>query len=172
MGVATKLAKYLKTKHISFTLLKHDYSEGTFNTARAANIDEASLAKGVLLRDEDFHYILCILPAGNKILRGTLNTLLDRRLEMVPEDELIDIFKDCAQGAIPALGEAYGVDVIWDDALALTNEIYLEAGDHHHLIRLGQPEFTQLMAGKLHDHFSIPRPQHSKNLRQQLRHRH
>ena len=154
MGVAATVEKYLKAKRINFTLLEHEYCEGTYNTARVARIDDQCLAKGVLLRDEDFHYTLCVLPTRNKILRHTLNQIFDRHMELVDEEELAAIFKDCAEGAIPALGEAYGLDVIWDEKLLGVEEIYIEAGDHRHLIRLKQPDFALLMSNKLYDNFS------------------
>ncbi len=162
MGVATTLEEYLKAKKVEFTLLEHDYSLGSFNTARVAKIDELCLAKAVLLRDEDLHYTLCVLPTRNKILRHTLNDILDRHLEFVDEEDLFEVFKDCDTGAVPALGEAYGLDVIWDDDLLQVEEVYIEAGDHRHLIRLRQSDFAQLMHGKLHDHFSADRKRESK----------
>ena len=162
MGVAATVEKYLKAKQVDFTLLEHDYCEGTYNTARVARIDDHCLAKGVLLRDEDFHYTLCVLPTRNKILRHTLNQIFDRRMELVEEEELAEIFKDCAEGAIPALGQAYGLDVIWDEELMGVEEIYIEAGDHRHLIRLKQPDFAHLMGNKHRDHFSAERSHHTK----------
>ncbi|MGM8228700.1 aminoacyl-tRNA deacylase [Cellvibrio sp. ARAG 10.3] len=157
MGVAASVETYLKTKGVNFTLLEHEYSEGSFNTARIAHIDETSLAKAVLVRDEDFHYTLCVLPSRNKILRHTLNQIFDRHMELVDEDELHEIFRDCAAGAVPALGEAYGLDVIWDDELMQAPMVFIEAGDHRHLICLEQSQFSTLMQDKLHDHFSTER---------------
>lgn len=157
MGVATTLEKFLKDKHVPFTLVEHDYAEGSYNTAKAAKIDDRSLVKAVLLRDEDFHYWLCALPTHNKILRHTLNQLFDRHLELVDEEELQKIFADCAPGAVPALGKAYGLDVIWDEELLNQPELYIEAGDHLHLIKLPTEVFTHLMDNAMHDHFSADR---------------
>jgi Ala-tRNA(Pro) deacylase len=157
MGVAATVEKYLKAKQINFTLLEHDFCVGSYNTALAARIDDHCLAKGVLLRDEDFHYTLCVLPTRNKILRHTLNQIFDRHMVLVEEEELAEIFKDCEERAIPALGDAYGLDVIWDEELMGVKEIYIEAGDHRHLIRLMQPDFVHLMQAHLRDHFSTDR---------------
>lgn len=157
MGVATTLEKFLKDKHVPFTLIEHEYAEGSYNTAKAANIDDHCLAKAVLLRDEDFHYTLCVLPTHNKILRHTLNQIFDRHLELVDEEELQKIFADCAPGAIPALGNAYGLDVIWDEELLDQQELYIEAGDHIHLIKIPTAIFADLLANAMHDHFSIDR---------------
>jgi Ala-tRNA(Pro) deacylase len=160
MGVARNIEKYLHHHHIAYSLLEHEYTEGSFNTARAANIDNHSLAKGVLLRDEDFHYTLCVLPSSHKILRHTLNQIFDRHMHLVEEDELIQFFKDCETGAIPVLGSAYGIDVICDDELMENDMIYMEAGDHRHLICIQQSEFFKLMQNTLHDHFSASRNRH------------
>lgn len=157
MGVAARVEKYLISRGVEFTLLEHAYCEGSFNTARVAKIDDHRLAKAVLLRDEDLHYTLCILPSHNKILRHTLNQILDRHMELVEEDELYDVFMDCAEGAVPALGEAYGLDIICEEELLLSPEIYIEAGDHCHLIRLDRHQFLSLMSNKLQDHFSAAR---------------
>ena len=170
MGVAATVENYLKAKQINFTLLEHAYCVGSYNTARIARIDDHCLVKGVLLRDEDFHYTLCVLPTRNKILRHTLNQIFDRHMELVDEEELAQIFKDCEEGAVPALGGAYGLDVIWDEELMGVEELYIEAGDHRHLIRLQQPDFIQLMQDHLHDHFSADRHRHSALPKKYIRH--
>ena len=160
MGVATNIEKYLQNNQIEYSLLEHAYAEGSFNTARIAQIDNRCLAKGVLLRDEDFHYTLCVLPSSHKILRHTLNQIFDRHMHLVEEDELVQFFKDCEAGAVPIVGRAYGIDVIWDDELITNEVIYMEAGDHRHLICINQNEFFKLMENTLHDHFSASRNRH------------
>src|SRR5690606_9732626 len=164
MGVAASVEKYLKTKGVEFSLIEHDYAEGSYNTARVAKIDDLSLAKAVLLRDEDFHYTLCILPSRNKILRHTLNQIFDRHMELVEEEDLYDVFIDCAAGAIPALGEAYVLDVNCYEELLRAAEIYIEASDHRHMIRLNNQQILALMQTKIMEQFS---PERAK-LRRQL----
>src|SRR5690606_11917704 len=141
MGVAARVEKLLNSKGVTFTLLEHAYCEGSFNTARVAKIADHSLATAVLLRDEDFHYTLCVLPSHNKILRYTLNQIFDRHMQMVEEDELYGVFNDCVAGAVPALGEAYGLDVICEEELLQNAEVFIKAGDHRHLIRLESSQF-------------------------------
>jgi len=160
MGVARNIEKYLKHNHIEYSLLVHAYAEGSFNIARVAQIDNKCLAKGVLLRDEDFHYTLCVLPSSHKILRHTLNQIFDRHMHLVEEDELLQFFKDCEAGAVPVFGKAYGLDVIWDDDLMNNEMIYMEAGDHRHLICIKHDEFHKFMHNTLHDHFSASRNRH------------
>jgi len=161
MGVAATLEKFLKEKQVPFTLLEHQYAEGSFNTAKVANIDDNCLVKAVLLRDEDFHFMLCALPSHNKILRHTLNQIFDRHLELADEEDLQKVFMDCAPGAVPALGTAYGIDVIWDDDLLSQPELYIEAGDHIHLIKIPSTSFAEILTNAMHEKFSADRKRHT-----------
>ena len=48
-------------------------------------------------------------------------------------------FTDCAHGAVPAIGECYGLDVIVDETIDKQPEIYFEGGDHTTLVRMTRP---------------------------------
>ena len=158
MGISITLKNYLNTQQIKFELIEHDYCEGSYNTVRSAHIDSLKLAKGVVFRDEDRHYTMCVLPAQNKVRRLTLNQIFDRHLVLAAEEELEYLFSDCQLGAIPALGQAYGMSVIWDDELLKAKDIYIEAGDHLHLIHIHRDQFCKLMSDTMHDHFSRMKP--------------
>ena len=154
MGVAATLQHYLTNEAIHFRLVKHPYSEGSYNTAHVANIPLKSLAKAVLFRDEDFNYTLAVVPACNKVLRYTFNQIFDRHMELASEEELDILFSDCIVGAVPPVGKAYNLNVIWDEELAESDIIWIEAGDHEHLIELDSANFRTLMDDAMHDHFS------------------
>ncbi|NIB40093.1 YbaK/EbsC family protein [Pseudomaricurvus alkylphenolicus] len=157
MGVAITLENYLNTKAVDYDILEHKYSEGSYNTALCARVPAERLVKGVVFRDEDLHYTMAVLPASHRVLRHTLNQIMDRRLELADEEELEDIFFDCERGAIPCLGQAYGINVIWDDGLAQGNEVWLEAGDHEHLIHFRGSDFKRLMQDFMHERISCDR---------------
>lgn len=154
MGIASNLAQFFSRKGVPFDLIPHQYTEGSVNTANIAHIPANQLAKAVVFRDEDMYYTVAVLPASYKVKRHTLNQIFDRHLELAGEDELEVLFEDCAPGAIPILGQAYGLRVIWDDALSELNEVYMEAGDHVHLIKVKRDDFLQLMGDTLHERFS------------------
>ena len=60
-------------------------------------------------------------------------------------------FQDCDVGAVPALSNAYGLDVIWDEQLTNASEIYIEAGDHENLIHMHGDAFCKLMEDLPHN---------------------
>ncbi|BFM17681.1 YbaK/EbsC family protein [Maricurvus nonylphenolicus] len=155
MGIAVTLENYLKTKSVAYDVVEHRYSEGSFNTAVAARVPCQQLLKGVVFRDEDLHYTMAILPASHRVRRHTLNQIFDRRMELADEEELEDLFHDCEKGAIPCLGQAYGMNVIWDDDIEQSPEFFLEAGDHQHLIHMAKPDLDKLIASSMHDKIAI-----------------
>ncbi len=154
MSVARSLQHYLDDIGIQYRLVAHPYSEGSMETAMAAHIPRTQLAKAVLFRDEDFHYTLAVLPSSHKVKRHTINEIFDRHFEMASEEELDDLFPDCCHGAVPPIGQAYQVDVVWDQALLNNEQVFIEAGDHEHLICLEKNEFARLMADAMCDEFS------------------
>ena len=86
-----------------------------------------------------------------------VNEELNRNLVLACEEEFKALFEDCEVGAVPALGEAYGINVIWDDDLQYTADIYIEAGDHEHLIWLERRDFKKLMSSLPHSIISKDR---------------
>ena len=149
MAIAKTLIKYLEDRGINYELVEHPHSATAVESAHAAHLPAHQVAKAVVLRDDE-GYVLSVLPANHSLEVSWVNTELGRRLEMAQEEEFIQLFDDCEVGAVPALGEAYGIDVIWDDELQYTADIYIEAGDHEHLIWLERRDFQKLMLSLPH----------------------
>ena len=149
MAIAKTLIKYLKERGIDYDLVAHDHTATAEASAHAAHVPAHQVAKAVVLRD-DAGYVISVLPANHSLEINWVNDELGRSLEMACEDEFKKLFGDCETGAVPALGEAYGLKVIWDDELAYTADIYIEAGDHEHLIWLERRDFKKLMSGLPH----------------------
>jgi Ala-tRNA(Pro) deacylase len=79
--------------------------------------------------------------------------LTHRSLDFATEDEAVALFQDCERGAMPALAPAYGLEAVVDEHLDHEEEVWLEAGDHQHLIHMSGPQFKELMAGARHGCF-------------------
>ena len=149
MATAKTLINYLKERGIDYELIAHDHTATAEASAHAAHVPAHQVAKAVVLRD-DSGYVISVLPANHSLEIDWVNDELNRKLELACEDEFKKLFGDCETGAVPALGEAYGLKVIWDDELAYTADIYIEAGDHEHLIWLERRDFKKLMSGLPH----------------------
>lgn len=149
MAIATTLKSYLKTRNIDYDVVGHSPSATTLESAHSAHVPGDQVAKAVVLGDKD-GYVVAVVPSTNRVDFSWVREALGRNLELAREDELATLFKDCDLGAVPALSEAYGLEVVWDDQLHGHADIYIEAGDHEHLIHIRGAAFDELMSGKPH----------------------
>ena len=144
MAIATTLKAYLDDHHVEYDVVNHIHSETALESAHSAHVPGHQVAKAVVLEDAA-GYIVSVLPSTNRLDLEWVNESLGRKLEMAPENELRDLFDDCEFGAVPALSNAYGLDVILDEQLTTASEIYIEAGDHENLIHMHGDDFFKLM---------------------------
>jgi Ala-tRNA(Pro) deacylase len=145
MPIAMTLKSYLDDHEVSYDTVEHPHTESAVDSAKSAHVPPHQMAKAVVLEDSA-GFIVAVLPSSNRLNLGWVNEELERDLRLATEDELKALFRDCDTGAIPALSTAYGLKVIWDDQLKHAADIYIEAGDHEHLIHLSGEDFRQLMA--------------------------
>lgn len=145
MAIARTLKSYLDEHQVHYDTLTHTPTGCAMDSARSAHVPSHQMAKAVVLEDDD-GYVVSIVPANNRLNLDWVNEELRRDLHLATEPELRNLFDDCATGAVPALPEPYGLDAIWDDHLKHVSDVYLEAGDHEHLIHLSGADFRTLLA--------------------------
>jgi len=145
VSIATSVHECLNRAGVVYGTILHEPTRDSQHTAQAAHVPGDQLAKCVMLAD-DHNYLMAVIPATHKVDLGALHRLLGRNLGLVTDRELIELFKDCEPGALPPLGSAYGIDMILDERLAATHDIYFEAGDHRALVHTTGPDFLRLMA--------------------------
>lgn len=155
MTMAKKLQAYLDQSEIQYDVLAHAPSHNSEESARNAHIPESQLAKAVVLEDDD-GYLMAVLPASRRVALEQVRASCGRPLGLASEAELRTLFSDCEFGAIPALGQAYGISVLWDNSLASCDDVYFEAGDHADLIHVSGSDFQRLMDDTEHADISQP----------------
>jgi Ala-tRNA(Pro) deacylase len=153
MTIAPTLRKYLAAEGVQFGEIPHEFTMSSNHTAEACHIPGDCLAKGVVLR-RNGDYLLAVVPASHHVRMSDLRTELGDNVDMANEAEINRLFRDCAHGAIPAVGKCYGLEMIVDDAIEAQPEVYIEAGDHQTLLHLTRAEFVRLTADAPHGRFS------------------
>jgi Ala-tRNA(Pro) deacylase len=97
---------------------------------------------------------MAVLPADRQIKLGQLSHLLSRpHLHLADEERVAAIFADCEPGAVPALGMAWGLETIVEEELDDCGVVYIEAGDHEHLVCISHEHFERLMQPARHGRF-------------------
>lgn len=166
MSMSVTLRQYLSAKNVAYDVVAHRSTASSMRTAEASQIPGECLAKGVVLRTEhESHgdcfcqpshssYILAVLPASHRINLQDLRRQLGFDVVLANEHEVEELFEDCSPGAIPPIGECYGLDVVVDECVVGQPEVYLEAGDHETLIHLSRDQFARLFQNAKRDRFS------------------
>lgn len=153
MTTAPKLTQYLASHGASYDLVPHDLTMSSMRTAEACHVPADCVAKAVLLQDNG-GYLLAVLPASHHLRFEKLETQGHRPVRMATEDEVAHLFPDCARGAVPPIGAAYGLHTIVDDSIAERPDIYFEGGDHETLVHMSGPAFQALMMDAERGRFS------------------
>lgn len=155
MTIAPRLHQLLDQHDAHYEVIEHSPTRSSMQTAETCHVPGRQLAKAVLLEADD-DYLLAVLPSDRRIQLSELRSELGREPRLVREESLGQVFDDCVSGAVPPLGDSYGVAMIVDDSLRNEPDIYFEAGDHGSLIHVDQAEFSRLTRRARHGQFSEP----------------
>lgn len=153
MSIAAKLKNHLTRKQVQFDLTEHPLANGAMPTAEAGHVSADDLAKAVVVRTGE-GYLLAVLPASQRLSLSRLRPALKQDCALATEGEIDKLFDDCAHGAIPPVGECYGLDVIADASIFERPDVYFEAGDHRTLVHVSQAEFVRLNEDARRAHFA------------------
>jgi Ala-tRNA(Pro) deacylase len=154
MAIASTVSKYLAEYDVPYDVMGHTHTATSAESAAVSHVPGNRLAKSVVLEDDE-GYLMVVLPASRRLDLSELQRQLKRNLELASEYELGNLFSDCEIGALPAIGPAYGLETLVDDAIAEQPEIYFEAGDHEQLIHVSAEVFETLMGETIrHGNFS------------------
>jgi Ala-tRNA(Pro) deacylase len=153
MTITSTLQSYLRQNGVKPQTVTHSKTLSASRTAQACHVSGDCVAKGVLVKDAE-GYLLAVIPASHHIEMDSLARLTGRRLCLAGEDEVADVFPDCALGAVPPVGTPYGLQCVVDDSLARQPETFLEGGDHATLLQVTAEEFARLTRDARHGAFS------------------
>ena len=153
MAIALTLQQYMQDQDIPFDIISHEKTRTSGETASVAHVSGNCLAKTVILEDE-LGYVMVVVPASHQVSLSAVDDQMRRRLTLVSETELPRLFSDCALGAIPPIGDAYGIETMVDDSLAEQTDIYFEGGDHELLVHVSNEQFDMMMIDAMHGNFS------------------
>jgi Ala-tRNA(Pro) deacylase len=153
MAIALKLKEYLDHEHVEYDVIDHPYTDTSMHTAQESHIPGDKIAKAVLLHDAT-GYVLAIVPATHKVQLGRLYKSFKRYLVLADEVDIPELFDDCSIGAIPPVGRAYNLEMIYDDSINRSEDIYFEAGDHVSLVHVSREGFQALLDRVPHGNIS------------------
>ena len=153
MSIPDRVQDYLTARGVDYEVVPHPKSESTHETANAAHIPDDHIAKAVVVKDSS-GYALALIPGDRWLKLDALNRELNRSFELAAEEELEALFPDCRLGAVPPVGEAYGLETYVDESILALGRAYWEAGDHQSLVSVSGDGLRALLSGMRRGHFS------------------
>jgi Ala-tRNA(Pro) deacylase len=153
MAMAITLQQFMNLHDVDYDVVMHRPTATSSHTAQSSHVPGDQLAKAVVLKHED-GYLLAVLPASHHLHLGSLQKMLDRPVGLATEAEVACLFDDCAEGAVPCVGAAYGLKTMIDESLEDQTDLYFEGGDHESLVHVTEDQFGLLMADAIPGRFS------------------
>jgi Ala-tRNA(Pro) deacylase len=144
MSIANRVQDYIADSSVAWDPVAHRPGASCLEAARLAHVPAERVAKAVVLKDAA-GYVVAVIPGDAHLDMARLRQALGRDLELAPESEAARLFPDCALGAVPPFGSAYGIPTFWATSLGEAPDIYFEAGDKRTLVHMFGMEFGELM---------------------------
>jgi Ala-tRNA(Pro) deacylase len=152
MAISVTLEEFLKQHHAQYELIPHPHTASSMETAEQAHVPGQRLAKAVILKEEG-RYLMVVVPSVEHVDLASLRAQFGHGVELATEDELQQLFPDCALGAIPPTGPAWDMETYLDECLVDEPEVFFEAGDHEELVRIEGAQFQQLLKSARRGHY-------------------
>lgn len=155
MAVAGTLQAFLNDRNVEYEVVPHSPAGTSSQTAQAAHVPGAQLAKAVVI-SEAGRLSVVVIPATEQVHLGELRQELGDTCALATEPDIERVFPDCDRGSVPPFGEAYGLDVLVDDALLEQDRLFAESGDRGALVALAGDDFRALMRPARHGRYGYP----------------
>ena len=152
-----RIKEYLDHHQIKYVVISHSLAYTAQGVAALTHISGKEVAKTVIVKI-DGTLVMAVVPASCHVdLRLLKAAAGANTVAVAAEEEFKDRFPDCETGAMPPLGNLYGMPVFADESLTHDEEIAFNAGSHRELIRMAwedlerlvHPKITRLTTGKV-----------------------
>lgn len=153
MNLSKTLTDFLSSNAVKYSLVSHPLSHDSHQSAQQAYISSNALAKAVVL-NHDGKLCMVVIPTDEHVDLALMRRMFNERVELVHEEQLKRLFSDCQTGAIPPVGAAWALDTYLDKGLLNLPEVFFEAGDHHHLVKVSGKDFERLLADAEQGHYA------------------
>ncbi|MFI5335885.1 MAG: aminoacyl-tRNA deacylase [Opitutales bacterium] len=142
---AAKVKAYLDSRRIKFVSIQHSAAYTAPEIAASVHVSGRDFAKTVIVMIEG-EMAMVVLPASRRLLLADLREMIGTsHVRLSSEAEFKDRFPDCEVGAMPPLGNLYGMPVYVSGYLAEEPEIAFNAGTHTEVIKMSYADFEILV---------------------------
>jgi Ala-tRNA(Pro) deacylase len=143
MPISTRIKIHLEENHVPYWPLTHPSSFTASGAAAVMHVSGREVAKTVIVQAGKEYYLI-VLPSSYHLKPEKLAQVIGHPVRLATEAEFASLFSDCELGAMPPLGELYGLPVYVDESLSVDKEIIFSGGTHRDAIRMNYDDFVKL----------------------------
>ncbi len=145
MGGHERLANYLQTEGVQFTVRQHPEAYTAQEVAHVDHVPGQMVLKVVMVFADDKLAMLC-LPAPYDVDFDTAKAALGaQEVRLANESEFAPKFPDCDVGAMPPFGNLYDCPVYVDEALIADERIVFNACNHQQSVEILYKDWERLV---------------------------
>ena len=139
------LEEYLTGEDVAYTIDEHPPCYTAQELAQVEHISGRLIAKAVMIV-ADNNPVMVVVPGVAKVdLAAVRRALGVEEARLAVENEFGHLFPDCEVGAMPPLGNLYGVPVLVDAALERDPVIFFSVGSHRQTITMTYADYARLV---------------------------
>ena len=145
MAKMQDLLRYLDSNKVEYRVMEHSLAYSAHEVAVSTLVHERELAKAILV-SVDGRFWMTALRADYRVNTQMIKRAFgSKQVHLAHEEDLESLFPDCQIGAMPPLGNLYGLPVMVDESLAEDEEIVFNACTHTRVIRMKFKDFKELV---------------------------
>lgn len=138
------LAKWLGREHMWCTVHEHRATFTAMSTACSQGVEARSFMKVVAVEADDGRRALIAVEAPDRVdLDKARRRLGAGRIGLLDEAEALALAPECEAGAIPAVGELFGVPTYADVAVQQHERVSFDAGSHRCSVSVDRREWER-----------------------------
>jgi prolyl-tRNA editing enzyme YbaK/EbsC (Cys-tRNA(Pro) deacylase) len=142
----------LREAGVEFEVLPHGRTTTASEEARALGVPAQTVAKTLVVADDEGAYIRALVPAATRLdLAKLAEAVGAKRTRLLSESELVSAYPQFELGAVPPFAGPAGDRVVIDRALAESGHVILEAGVHDASLRLRSEDVVAITAARVAD---------------------
>jgi Ala-tRNA(Pro) deacylase len=148
--ISTKLKEYLDDAGIPYRRRVHPTAYTSQEIAAAIHVPGRQVVKSVIVKADEGALAMAVLSANDTADLDALRKEIGcGTLRLATEKEFSDAFPTCSIGAMPPLGNIFGLPTYCETSLSRNREIEFNAGTHEETIRMAFDDFERLANPKM-----------------------
>ncbi len=144
MDTLQRLLDYLDRNHVEYMHTVHETAYRASEVACAEHMLPCNFAKAVIFSAEQ-GFGMAVVPADCvldlKELRAALGI---PHIRLATEEELTQLFSECELGAMPPIGELFGLPVYVESGMSADASIAFNAGTHRDVVHMRFQDYEAL----------------------------